>query len=143
MFHFSSRFGQDENACLQPGRKNVPRTQNHIQTHHMTDVGWLMQAVVGAGAAGLVTARELQHEGHIVTVFEQDSKLGGVWNYSEDVESDLLGLDPCRQRIHSSLYSTVRTNLPREIMSFSAWPFVSPSLQSQNWTETKFKLSKH
>ena len=84
-----------------------------------------MQAVIGAGAAGLVAARELRSEGHDVTVFEQDSKLGGVWNYSEDVETDLLGLDPSRERIHSSLYSTVRTNLPREIMSFSDWPFVS------------------
>ena len=84
-----------------------------------------MQAVIGAGAAGLVAARELRSEGHDVTVFEQDSKLGGVWNYSEDVESDLLGLDPNRERIHSSLYSTVRTNLPREIMSFSDLPFVS------------------
>jgi len=83
-----------------------------------------MQAVIGAGAAGLVTARELQLEGHTVSVFEQDSKLGGVWNYSEDVETDMLGLDANRKRIHSSLYSTVRTNLPREIMSFSDWPFV-------------------
>lgn len=29
-----------------------------------------VQAVIGAGAAGLVTARELRDEGHHVTVFE-------------------------------------------------------------------------
>ena len=29
------------------------------------------QAVIGAGAAGLVAARELIREGHAVTVFEQ------------------------------------------------------------------------
>jgi 2-polyprenyl-6-methoxyphenol hydroxylase-like FAD-dependent oxidoreductase len=30
-----------------------------------------MQAVIGAGAAGLVTARELLREGHSVVVYEQ------------------------------------------------------------------------
>ena len=62
-----------------------------------------LQAVIGAGAAGLVTARELRDEGHEVVVFEQDGSIGGIWNYSEDVEDDLLGLDPDRERIHSSL----------------------------------------
>lgn len=63
----------------------------------------LIQAVIGAGAAGLVTARELTAEGHDVVVFEQSSSLGGIWNYSDEVEADLLGLDPNRERVHSSL----------------------------------------
>ena len=51
-----------------------------------------MQAVIGAGAAGLVAARELVREGHHVTVFEKGSGTGGVWVYTDDVESsDLLG----------------------------------------------------
>lgn len=62
-----------------------------------------MQAVIGAGAAGLVTARELLREGHDVQVFEQNSSLGGIWNYSDDVEADALGLNPDRERVHSSL----------------------------------------
>jgi heterodisulfide reductase subunit A-like polyferredoxin len=40
------------------------------------------QAVLGAGAAGLVAARELLREGHRVVVFEQSARLGGVWAYS-------------------------------------------------------------
>lgn len=59
--------------------------------------------MIGAGGAGLVSARELRNEGHAVTIFEQDSGIGGIWNYSEAVEDDLLGLDPDSERIHSSL----------------------------------------
>ena len=51
-----------------------------------------MQAVIGAGAAGLVAARELMREGHKVTVFEKGSDSGGVWVYTDATESpDLLG----------------------------------------------------
>ncbi|GMI66933.1 hypothetical protein like AT5G61290 [Hibiscus trionum] len=38
-------------------------------------------AVIGAGIAGLVTARELQREGHHVTVFEKANRVGGTWLY--------------------------------------------------------------
>lgn len=51
-----------------------------------------VQAVIGAGAAGLVAARELMREGHKVTVFEKGSDSGGVWVYTDATESpDLLG----------------------------------------------------
>ena len=50
-----------------------------------------LQAVLGAGAGGLVAARELLREGHQVTVFEKGSTVGGVWVYTDDVESDPLG----------------------------------------------------
>ena len=63
---------------------------------------WL-QAVIGAGAAGLVTARELVREGFRVQVLEQGRRVGGVWDYCPDAEEDLLGRDPKRTRIHSSL----------------------------------------
>ena len=38
-----------------------------------------------------------------MTVFEQSTVVGGVWKYTEDVEDDLVGLDPNRERVHSSL----------------------------------------
>ncbi|MBA0831638.1 hypothetical protein Goarm_016091 [Gossypium armourianum] len=81
-------------------------------------------AVIGAGTAGLVTARELQRQGHRVTVFEKANKVGGTWLYDSLVESDLLGLDPNREIVHSSLYKSLRTNLPRQVMSFLDYPFV-------------------
>ncbi|KAL2921036.1 Flavin-containing monooxygenase FMO GS-OX-like 5, partial [Bienertia sinuspersici] len=81
--------------------------------------------VVGGGAAGLVAARELKKEGHEVTVFERGPQLGGVWVYSPEVESDPLGLDPTRKIVHSSLYNSLCTNLPREVMGFRDFPFIA------------------
>ncbi|KAJ7010897.1 flavin-containing monooxygenase-related family protein [Populus alba x Populus x berolinensis] len=82
-------------------------------------------AVIGAGAAGLVSARELRREGHDVVVFERDNQVGGTWVYNPQVEPDPLSLDPNRRIIHSSLYSSLRTNLPREVMGFKDYPFIA------------------
>ncbi|CAK7355817.1 unnamed protein product [Dovyalis caffra] len=82
-------------------------------------------AVIGAGAAGLVAARELRREGHDVVVFERDNQVGGTWVYNPLVEHDPLSLDPTRHIIHSSLYSSLRTNLPREVMGFKDYPFIA------------------
>ncbi|KAE8055966.1 hypothetical protein FH972_012770 [Carpinus fangiana] len=82
-------------------------------------------AVIGAGAAGLVTARELRREGLSVVVFEQGDQVGGTWVYTPRVESDPLGLGSIRATVHSSLYRSLRTNLPRECMGFRDYPFVS------------------
>ncbi|XP_060214022.1 flavin-containing monooxygenase FMO GS-OX-like 4 [Lycium barbarum] len=82
-------------------------------------------AVIGAGSAGLVTARELKREGHTVVIFERENQLGGTWVYTPDTESDPIGLDPNRNIIHSSLYSSLRVNLPREVMGFRDYPFVA------------------
>ncbi|KAF5207774.1 Flavin-containing monooxygenase fmo gs-ox-like [Thalictrum thalictroides] len=81
-------------------------------------------AVIGAGAAGLVAARELRIEDHQVVVFERNNRIGGVWVYDPTIESDPLGVDPSRTIVHSSLYDSLRTNLPREAMGFRDYPFV-------------------
>ena len=80
-------------------------------------------AVVGAGAAGLAAARELKAEGPAVVVFEQARDVGGVWVYDPSVESDPLGRDDRRHRVHSSMYRSLRTNLPREVMGYESFPF--------------------
>lgn len=80
-------------------------------------------AVIGAGVAGLAAARELKREGHQVVVYEKSDKLGGTWVYDPRIESDPLGLDPNREVVHGSLYSSLRTNLPRQLMNFSDYPF--------------------
>ncbi|XP_058085022.1 flavin-containing monooxygenase FMO GS-OX-like 4 isoform X2 [Magnolia sinica] len=82
-------------------------------------------AVIGAGAAGLVAARELRREGHKVVVFERGERVGGTWIYDPSIESDPLGSDPSRKIVHGSLYESLRTNLPRESMGFRDYPFVA------------------
>ena len=82
-------------------------------------------AVIGAGAAGLVAARELLREGHSVVAFERENRLGGTWVYNPTTESDPIGLDPSRTVAQSSLYASLRTNLPRETMGFRDYPFAA------------------
>ena len=80
--------------------------------------------MIGAGAAGLVCARELDRHGHEVTVFEQSDRVGGVWCYASDTEDDLLGISPS-VAVFSSLYTSLRTNLPRDLMAFMDYTFDS------------------
>jgi len=89
-------------------------------------------AVIGAGAAGLVSARELMREGHDVCVFEQSSQVGGTWVHDTGVEDDPLGLQSARP-IHSSMYDSLRTNLPRDLMAFMDYPFDSAGGGNDHW----------
>lgn len=79
----------------------------------------LKVAVIGAGISGLLAVRELQREAHRVVVFEKSQRLGGTWVYDPRVEADHLDLNPDRETVHSSLYYSLRTNLPRLAMGFS------------------------
>ena len=38
-------------------------------------------AIVGSGPAGLAAAQQLNRAGHLVTVYERDSKIGGLLRY--------------------------------------------------------------
>ncbi|CAN6319910.1 unnamed protein product [Urochloa humidicola] len=79
----------------------------------------LRVAVIGAGAAGLVAARELRREGHSPVVFERGAAIGGTWIYEPP------GKDEEDDDGHSSLYESLRTNLPRELMGFLDFPFAA------------------
>lgn len=57
-------------------------------------------AVIGAGPSGLVSAKNALDYGHDVIVFEQNSKVGGLWNYSDKI-CDEFGM------MHSSMYKGV------------------------------------
>ncbi|KAI4323516.1 hypothetical protein L6164_023114 [Bauhinia variegata] len=80
-------------------------------------------AVIGAGVSGLSAARELQREGHQVVVLEKSHRIGGIWVYDQKTESDPLSIDPNREIVHTSLYRSLRTNAPRQIMDFLDYPF--------------------
>ncbi|TVU13132.1 hypothetical protein EJB05_40664, partial [Eragrostis curvula] len=76
--------------------------------------------VIGAGISGLASAHELRREGHHVTVMEQSPGVGGQWLY--DPAPD--GGDPLGTAgVHSSVYASLRLIFPREITSFSDFPF--------------------
>ena len=71
-------------------------------------------AIVGAGAAGLVCARELMRVGMHVVVFERvASGGGGVWQHEAG----------------GAMYKNLRTNLPKEIMAYIGHPY-DPALPS-------------
>ncbi len=59
--------------------------------------------VLGAGIAGLVTAKVLRDDGFEVSVFEKKPNIGGVW-------------------APSRTYPELRTNTPREMYEFSDFP---------------------
>jgi cation diffusion facilitator CzcD-associated flavoprotein CzcO len=60
--------------------------------------------IIGAGIAGLVTAKVLSHDGFDVVVFEKERELGGVWA-------------TCRT------YPGLRANNSRESYAFSDFPY--------------------
>ena len=49
--------------------------------------------------------------------------VGGVWKYTDKIESDVLSPKGAYE-VHSSMYKSLRTNLPRELMSYFDYPFV-------------------
>ncbi|CAG9766255.1 unnamed protein product [Ceutorhynchus assimilis] len=71
-------------------------------------------AIIGAGAAGLTTAKHVASSNMDLDVFEMNEELGGTWSYTDDVGEDRYGYP-----VYSAMYKGLRTNLPKEIMGFS------------------------
>lgn len=75
-------------------------------------------AVIGAGASGLCAIKNAIDYGCDVMAFEQTALVGGLWNYTDEIDKDKYGLD-----IHSSMYQNLVTNLPIELMCYPNEPF--------------------
>uniref|UniRef100_A0A0C9QK99 Flavin-containing monooxygenase n=1 Tax=Fopius arisanus TaxID=64838 RepID=A0A0C9QK99_9HYME len=83
--------------------------------------------VIGAGSAGLAALRhcvkDLKKSAESATIgtrkisevvcYERCDKIGGTWVYTEKIGVDKYGLP-----IHSSMYDSLRTNLPKEVMGY-------------------------
>ena len=69
--------------------------------------------IIGAGAAGLATARALvETTGAEVVIFEQRTSVGGIWNRDAAVKAH-----------ENPVYDGLGMNLPRELMAFWDLPF--------------------
>jgi hypothetical protein len=64
-------------------------------------------AVIGAGSAGITTAKSLVEEGFSVTIFERSADIGGQWNYNG---------------VNSGVWDTLHANTSKKITSFSDFP---------------------
>uniref|UniRef100_A0A8D8LMA6 Flavin-containing monooxygenase n=1 Tax=Cacopsylla melanoneura TaxID=428564 RepID=A0A8D8LMA6_9HEMI len=75
-------------------------------------------AVIGGGAGGLTATKRLTEpgSGFTCTTFEQTDNVGGTWVYTEQTGRDQYGLP-----VHSSMYKSIKTNLPKEIMELSGY----------------------
>ncbi|XP_063981107.1 uncharacterized protein LOC135164569 [Diachasmimorpha longicaudata] len=83
--------------------------------------------VIGAGSSGLAALRHCAEDlkrsrenGKLgddrvtdVVCYERCDKIGGTWVYTEETGVDKYGLP-----IHSSMYNSLRTNLPKEVMGY-------------------------
>ncbi|KAL3235593.1 N,N-dimethylaniline monooxygenase [Nakaseomyces bracarensis] len=69
--------------------------------------------IVGAGPGGLATARVLLEDfiGVNVTIFDSNPEIGGVWFYPEDDKSGRV------------MYDYLETNISKDLMQFSGFPF--------------------
>ncbi|KAI4231301.1 MAG: hypothetical protein LQ349_005702 [Xanthoria aureola] len=100
-------------------------------------------AIVGAGPAGIATAKHLRAERHceLIDIFEQQATTGGVWNYSTYAPSDELSIpqtnphqplrEPQWQRstgpdataskpaFATPMYDRLESNLPHFLMKHS------------------------
>lgn len=64
-------------------------------------------AIIGGGASGLISAYNLMMKGlNNFQIFEKNNHVGGVWKYDDTSDEN-------------PMYSTLRTNLPVEIMAFN------------------------
>ncbi|XP_031628463.1 dimethylaniline monooxygenase [N-oxide-forming] 3-like isoform X2 [Contarinia nasturtii] len=75
-------------------------------------------AVIGAGAAGLTSAKNALAQGHNVDIFEKTGALGGIWYYTDDIGKDEYGAT-----IHTPMYQQLRTNTPYQTMEFPDFHF--------------------
>ncbi|XP_031441259.1 flavin-containing monooxygenase FMO GS-OX-like 4 [Clupea harengus] len=107
----------------------------------MPGLGRLRVAVIGAGAAGLCAARHLLSRPDLFAppvVYELTQCVGGTWVYEEQVGTYKNGMP-----IYSSMYRDLRTNIPKEVMSFPDFPFESHLPSFVHHTEVRKYLEKY
>jgi hypothetical protein len=119
-------------------------------------------AIIGAGAAGLVAARIVSRScndtiGHhpTVTVLEKDpSMVGGIWCYqrTDENENEKETANNNGKEQHQAhkkdhpMYRGLRTNLPKEVMQYREYPWVTSKEKQQEASAsfvTHVKVAKY
>ncbi|XP_023292580.2 flavin-containing monooxygenase FMO GS-OX3-like [Lucilia cuprina] len=79
----------------------------------------LRVCVIGAGTAGLSAVKHsLEHHMEVVC-YEREEQVGGTWVY-RDTDDVTKQYD---EEVHSSMYEGLRTNIPKEVMGYSDFPY--------------------
>ncbi len=83
----------------------------------------LSVAIVGGGAAGLAACKAFKCRipGATVHVYESSSSIGGVWNYASQSNGN------SGRKKSNPMYANLRTNLPKELMSYRSHPWKTPT----------------
>ncbi|OWA53256.1 Flavin-containing monooxygenase FMO GS-OX3 [Hypsibius exemplaris] len=83
-------------------------------------------AVIGAGAAGLCTLRHFSgNPNYRVTAFEQQDRIGGIWNYPEGCEEQPEA--PDSSPLYCRVYRDLRINSPRVLTHLRDLPLPAGS----------------
>lgn len=59
-------------------------------------------AIIGAGPAGLTSAKNALEQRHNIDIFEKQAALGGTWYYTDNTGTDEYGIR------HTAMYQGVR-----------------------------------
>ncbi|KAJ8713967.1 hypothetical protein PYW08_007587 [Mythimna loreyi] len=86
--------------------------------------------VIGAGIAGLASARYLKENGINFTVLEATQYIGGTWRYDPRTGTDEYG-----QPLHTSMYKHLRTNLPKPTMELKDFPLPEHLPSFPSWRD--------
>lgn len=70
------------------------------------------QAVIGAGASGLICARECVREGHEVVIFEKSEVSGGTW-VLDQIPQELQMMDSMTFFLYRTLTMPLSNSLSR------------------------------
>ncbi|XP_073974742.1 senecionine N-oxygenase-like [Rhodnius prolixus] len=112
----------------------------------------MLVAIIGAGHAGLVTARHLKDCSIEFDLYERRNSIGGVWRDREESLLDKEELSEEEMIALSPIYDNLRTNTPMDAMQFDDLEYNCGMDIFAPWTEiskylktyfAKFSLQKH
>ncbi|VDI40277.1 Hypothetical predicted protein [Mytilus galloprovincialis] len=74
--------------------------------------------IIGAGIMDISALRRVsENKRFLLTCFERNYDLGGLWVYTNQTENDVYG-----RKINSAMYSNLQTNLPKQLMQLEGFP---------------------